>query len=824
MRPTVPHEPSIGTVIGTSIGTSTMAHAREPEIQEIVAAARLLPADARAEHVEHACGDDAELRRLVEQRLRADEVRSTPPTEKPHPLTGKRIGPHRLVREIGRGGAGSVWLAERVDGSFEQRVAVKLLRGLVSEQDHDRFENERRVLAGLEHPNIARLYDGGTTEDGIPYLVMEYVEGQRIDDFCALRMPTITDIVRLVVRVCRAVQVAHDRRIVHRDLKPGNVLIDSRGEPRLLDFGISKVLDAGEDSDLTRTGQRVLTPRYASPEQIAGKPVTPATDVHGLGVLLYEACTGHWPFGTIEPGSTRVELRVLTTHPVPPSRLISATDDAGGESETRTALRRRRTLAGDLDTIILQALRKEPERRYPDAGALADDLERFLDGRPIGARRDSLPYRVRKYLGRHRAAAGAACVAILATVLGVLAVTGVLGPRHSAETLRLRGALDGVGVARLTWQPTERPDAVGYRMRVGAERLQEFSLGVLDVQIDGLAEDLHEFRLEVLCDGVPPRVLEMATLEVDCRRTPPRAVSSRWRHARTIPFEPYGGHYVAPHYGASGRVYLGFREEGDTVRRGALFVVEPGSDRLEPLALLEEPVAGLCVCPETEALYFAEDYPGRVLRWDLERGRDAGAPTEWASGFHPGDDDPCGLAVVPVRYRGAVAAPGEILVVDRGYGGPDEVWRIGKDASEGARAVRLDPGAQDPLVDPVDIAVGEDAVYLADPGERGSYGSIYILAADGAITPLPTRETLSPMGICSEPLGDGLIVADSFDHLGGRIVRVDPATGEVETLIVTHHALAGDLWNAIDVRADGRELVTLDKYGLHFFERVDTAR
>jgi len=311
---------------------------------------------------------------------------------------GSIIGSWRMLRELGRGGMGVVMLAERVDGQFEQRVALKLIkRGMDSEAVLTRFLRERQILARLSHPNIARLLDGGLSADGRPYFVMEYVEGEPILDYCARQSLGLRARLDCVLQICAALQFAHRQLVVHLDIKPSNVIVTENGEVKLLDFGIGKLLGALPDDTVMSTHthrQRPLTPGYASPEQLLGDPVSTATDVYGLGCLLYELLTGYRATGTVAPASLEEALQGLSRNePLAPSR-------AGLTQKVPDIPLRK--LRGDLDTIALKALKSEPERRYPTVNALAEDLRRFLDGQPIAARRDTLLYRTGKFMARHR--------------------------------------------------------------------------------------------------------------------------------------------------------------------------------------------------------------------------------------------------------------------------------------------------------------------------------------------------------------------------------------------------------------------------------------
>jgi serine/threonine-protein kinase len=404
------------------------------------------PAD-RPALLDRYCADDPDLRAQVEALLQAhdaaEEYLETPadrfaapylnlaPLPSAAPAPEQRIGPYRVVREIGRGGMGVVVLAERADGHFEQQVALKLIRrGMDSDRIVRRFLRERQILARLQHPHIARLLDGGVTDDGLPYLAMEYVDGQPLTDYCAVRRLPLEARLHLFMTACRAVQYAHRNLVIHRDLKPSNILVaeDTEGRPqvKLLDFGIAKLLhDAGSGAPThsptlaTRTGFVAMTPEYAAPEQVQGEAVTTATDVYGLGVVLYELLAGRRPYRFERRTPSEIERVICDVDPVPPSTALASDEDSGTRTRTERPASRR-ALQGDLDTICLKALRKEPERRYATADALADDLHRFLTTHPIQARPDTVGYRLGKFIHRHRpqvVAATAAAVLLLGVSL-----------------------------------------------------------------------------------------------------------------------------------------------------------------------------------------------------------------------------------------------------------------------------------------------------------------------------------------------------------------------------------------------------------------------
>jgi eukaryotic-like serine/threonine-protein kinase len=319
--------------------------------------------------------------------------------ELPQPVRdGERFGAYQLCELLGRGGMGAVFKAERVDGELRQVVAIKIVeRGWLDAQAFERFRQERQILSGLVHPNIAQLLDGGTREDGIPYLVMEYVEGSRLDQYCAQHQLGIAERLRVFLPLCDAVEFAHRKLVVHRDLKPSNVLVTADGAPKLLDFGVAKAIDPGAG---TRTQTLVLTPDFASPEQILGQEITTATDVYGLGAVLYHLLTDRAPHPVQDLSPRELERAICEVGPARPSSL-------------------RAELKGDLENILLKALRAEPASRYGSARELAEDIERYLDRRPVQATPYGWSYRARRFFERHAITSIAACLAILAILAGV---------------------------------------------------------------------------------------------------------------------------------------------------------------------------------------------------------------------------------------------------------------------------------------------------------------------------------------------------------------------------------------------------------------------
>ncbi len=341
------------------------------------------------------------------------------------------VGPYRLIRELGRGGLGTVYLATREDEGFPLEVALKMVdRRFSSRRDRERLIEERRILATLTHPNIARVFDAGTAADGTPYFVLERIEGEPIDLHCDRLRLSVEKRIELFLGVCEAVAYAHRRLVIHRDIKPSNILVSAEGVPKLLDFGIAKVLDDDREG-LTLAGERLLTPDYASPEQLAGEALTTATDLYSLGALLFVLLAGRPVFALRGLRPAEMERQVCRTTASLVSAAAGDTEPSATESENphaeRVAVLRgtssgrlKRRLRGDLDTIVAQALRKEPQRRYPSVEQLAEDLRRHLAGRPIAARGDSGLYRAGRFVARHRVPVAAACLVLLALVAGLV--------------------------------------------------------------------------------------------------------------------------------------------------------------------------------------------------------------------------------------------------------------------------------------------------------------------------------------------------------------------------------------------------------------------
>jgi serine/threonine-protein kinase len=437
------------------------------QVKEILDAALERPPGDRAAFLEEACGQDVALRQEIDALLSSAQLgealerplfdepsllfdlegEATAELESPS-LIGRLIGPYRILQELGRGGMGAVYLAVRDDEQFKKRVAIKILRpGMDSGDIVRRFRNERQILAGIDHPNIARLLDGGSTEEGLPYFVMEYVEGKAIDEYCDTERLSIAERLQLFRPVCDAVHFAHQNLVVHRDLKPANILVTPDGVPKLLDFGIAKLLNpelASGTIDPTQFGSRPMTPEYASPEQVRGESVTTASDVYSMGVLLYELLTGHRPYRLRDRQFHEIARAVCEDEPTRPSAVIDLIEEVPGPngttrkitpesvSSTRegTRERLRRRLKGDLDNICLMAMRKEPRRRYGSVEQLAEDVGRVLDGLPVKARKPTFAYRGSKFVRRHKV--GVAAVAVF--LISILAFSIVIvRERNRAE-------------------------------------------------------------------------------------------------------------------------------------------------------------------------------------------------------------------------------------------------------------------------------------------------------------------------------------------------------------------------------------------------------
>ncbi len=432
-----------------------------------------MPREDREAFLREACGDDAALREEVEALL--SESESVPLERDVHeamrslesPPEGTRIGPYELVEEIGRGGMGTVHLARRADGAFERDVAIKLVGfGLDAAYFLERFREERRILASLAHPNIGALLDGGTMGDGRPYLIMELVSGRPIDVYCREEKTPLEARLRLFRDVCSAVEHAHRNLVIHRDLKPSNILVTKEGVPKLLDFGLARLLTPEAGTDRTATGYRALTPAFASPEQVRGDALTPASDVYSLGVLLYVLLTGKKPYRTTTGDEYAALLHaVLTEEPLRP---------AAAAPEAK--------IPRDLEAIVLKAMRKEPELRYGSAEELSEDVGRFLEGKLVRARPDTAGYRARKFVRRHRAGVVAAAIASISLAAGCYALW------LSFSARRENRAVTGTAAAPVRSLPSVTTLAVlPFKPLVAADRDEVLEFGMTDTLITKLS-------------------------------------------------------------------------------------------------------------------------------------------------------------------------------------------------------------------------------------------------------------------------------------------------------------------------------------------------
>ncbi|HKV08466.1 MAG TPA: serine/threonine-protein kinase [Thermoanaerobaculia bacterium] len=467
-----------------------MTPERWQEVKAVLDGALERAPSERAAFVAAACGEDEELRQEVDSLLDteaevgeflSEPVFATLSGGLDGLEEGRRIGPYRIVREIGRGGMGQVYLAVRADDEYEKQVAVKVVGWGLAEAVVHRFRAERQILANLDHPNIAKLLDGGTTEDGRPYFVMEHVEGRPIDHCCA-GLP-VEQRLELFRTVCAAVHFAHQNLVVHRDLKPGNILVTAEGIPKLLDFGIAKLLDPGDSpSAFTELGLRPMTLEAASPEQVAGLPITTASDVYSLGVLLFGLLTGGSPYGEAAASREALERAVREAETGKPSEAV-------GPEEGRR-------LTGDLDNVVRMALEKDPRQRYVSAAELARDVERHLAGLPVVARRDTFGYRAGKFVRRHKLGVGAAAAG-LALILGFSAALTVFLQRAIEERRRAETVSAFLGDLFATTDPSRsRGEEVSARevLDRGAARIAKELQGQPELQADLMATMGRAYR------------------------------------------------------------------------------------------------------------------------------------------------------------------------------------------------------------------------------------------------------------------------------------------------------------------------------------------
>lgn len=400
-------------------------------VKEALDTASRLEPEEKSAYLDRICQGRADLRSEIESLLNAHEEAEdfleAPPAES---LIGRKLGAYRVTGVIGEGGMGSVYRAVRDDDSYTQEVAVKVLkRGMDTAAVVSRFRSERQILANMEHPNIGRLFDGGTTPDGLPYFVMELIEGTSLTDFCDRNRFSTIERLKLFRKVCDAVDYAHRRLVVHRDLKPSNILVTAAGEPKLLDFGIAKIMSPDGALQPTMTFVKMMTPEYASPEQVRGEPVATATDIYSLGVILYELLTGHRPYRLTSRMLHEAALVICQVEPEKPSSVVRRTEEIAPDQRiTPDAVaavregkleRLQRRLSGDLDNIILKALRKDAQRRYASAAELSEDIWRYLHQLPVRARPDSFTYRAAKFASRNRLSLAAAALAVAGLVGGL---------------------------------------------------------------------------------------------------------------------------------------------------------------------------------------------------------------------------------------------------------------------------------------------------------------------------------------------------------------------------------------------------------------------
>jgi eukaryotic-like serine/threonine-protein kinase len=464
----------------------TMDASRWERLKQLLDLALEKEPDQRSAFLHEACAGDESLRQEVESLLAAYQEAGVTvkgsiripsvfkSADVQHQAQHRRIGPYQVLQAVGSGGMATVYLATRADDEYRKLVAIKVIHPDIAHPElQRRFRNERQTLAALDHPNIVRLLDGGTTEDGMPYLVMDYVEGTTIDEYCDGHKLATDERLRLFLGVCSAVGYAHQRLVIHRDLKPGNILVTSDGTPKLLDFGIAKLLNPEAQATLvlTQTGVRPMTLAYASPEQVRGEPLTNATDVYSLGVVLYELLTGHRPHQI--KGSTlgNIERAICEDEPAKPSTAITRVEERTGADGTMIPLtpeevsrtrdgdpkKLRERLQGDLDAIVMTALRKEPQRRYASVFEFSEDIKRHLEHKPVKARPSTLAYRGAKFVRRHREMAAAALmfVLLLAVAITWYATTRGRSGAYRMAPVKGRHSIAVLGFKNLSGKPEE---------------------------------------------------------------------------------------------------------------------------------------------------------------------------------------------------------------------------------------------------------------------------------------------------------------------------------------------------------------------------------
>ena len=515
------------------------------KLNELLGTALELPAHERERWLAMLPDDNPALKERLKALLAraarvetSDFLQTLPKIGDVDSKAGDEIGPYRLIREIGTGGMGSVWLAERHDGTLSRAVALKFLRATgPNDALAERLQRERDILASLVHPGIARLYDAGIAKDGLPYLALEYIEGQHIDRFCRERNLDVRARVELVRQVALAVTYAHGKLVVHRDLKPTNVLVSADGRTHLLDFGIAKLLEDGRavETRLTQLGGKALTPEYASPEQILGQPITTASDVYALGVILYELLTDTRPYTLKRESRGALEDAILEEEPQRPS-------DRVGHSL------RARELRGDLDAIVLKALKKAPDDRYRTMDAFAEDLSRYLDGRPILARPDSTWYRIRKFAVRHRLGVAAAGIVLLAVIAGAgisiwQARIAIAERSRAEEANRLMASIfidaDPYGEAGKTLTAVELLDQAHRRIAASTLATPEQRLELLTL----LALTLNNFQEVERAEAIIGAAIDSAAKELPADH--PKLLHARVVHTLTLRYAGEPGQLAA---------------------------------------------------------------------------------------------------------------------------------------------------------------------------------------------------------------------------------------------------------------------------------------
>jgi eukaryotic-like serine/threonine-protein kinase len=491
------------------------------KVEEIFEEALDVPPEERSVLIERRCGADAELRGEVQSLLAAEAAsanflpkanfaKAVGSLLTAEAREGQRVGPYKILREVGRGGMGVVLLAEREDEEFHQQVAIKVVkRGFDTEDILRRFRNERQILASLNHPNIAKLFDGGSTEDGLPYFVMEYIEGLPLVKYCDEHELSTNERLRLFRDVCSAVQHAHQNLVIHRDIKPSNILVTREGEVKLLDFGVARLLSPGEsgtEATATQTALRLMTPEYASPEQVRGERLTTATDIYSLGVILYELLTGARPYKLKDTSPAELSRAICDLEPSRPSEAV--TDSKNLSSDSKSETRNPKALRGDIDNIVLMALRKEPGRRYKSAEQFAEDIRRHLTGLPVIARKDTFAYRTSKFVRRNR-------VAVLTASLIILVI------------------ISGLIVALWQAEAARRQRDLAQRERVKAERINQFLQRMLSFSNQSITSvspvaQRRDVTVNDMLDQITPQVEAELADQPDVRAQILRAIGSAY--------------------------------------------------------------------------------------------------------------------------------------------------------------------------------------------------------------------------------------------------------------------------------------------------------